>query len=99
MKLLLLHWEHLQLIVQYLLKLELEREIISLLQGLVGGLQSLLYNTVLLLVSFGFECFESSLTDHFLHIGANVWVSSSSPEKIAKAVTLGAKDGVNYRDG
>ncbi|KAG8751200.1 hypothetical protein FRC12_012549 [Ceratobasidium sp. 428] len=30
--------------------------------------------------------------------GANVFVSSSSPETIAKAVKLGAKGGVNYRD-
>ncbi|KAG8701569.1 hypothetical protein FRC09_005279 [Ceratobasidium sp. 395] len=30
--------------------------------------------------------------------GANVFVSSSSPETIAKAVELGAKGGVNYRD-
>ncbi|KAM0750851.1 NAD(P)-binding protein [Meredithblackwellia eburnea MCA 4105] len=30
--------------------------------------------------------------------GANVWVSSSSEEKIEKAVKLGAKGGVNYKD-
>jgi len=29
--------------------------------------------------------------------GAEVWVTSSSPEKIARAQTLGAKGGVNYR--
>ncbi|GAA5879895.1 hypothetical protein JCM5296_001594 [Sporobolomyces johnsonii] len=31
-------------------------------------------------------------------VGANVWVSSSSEDKIKKAVELGAKGGVNYRD-
>lgn len=30
--------------------------------------------------------------------GANVYVTSSSPEKIAKAVALGAKGGANYKD-
>ena len=30
--------------------------------------------------------------------GAEVWVSSGSPEKIEKAKTLGAKGGANYRD-
>lgn len=30
--------------------------------------------------------------------GANVYVTSSSPEKIRKAVELGAKGGVNYKD-
>ncbi|GAA6010903.1 hypothetical protein JCM10207_003982 [Rhodosporidiobolus poonsookiae] len=30
--------------------------------------------------------------------GANVWVSSSSEEKIKRAVSLGAKGGVNYKD-
>jgi len=30
--------------------------------------------------------------------GAEVWVTSSSPEKIARAQSLGAKGGVNYRD-
>ncbi|GAA5948004.1 hypothetical protein JCM10213_007016 [Rhodosporidiobolus nylandii] len=30
--------------------------------------------------------------------GANVWVSSSSEEKIKRAVSLGAKGGVNYTD-
>jgi len=30
--------------------------------------------------------------------GANVWVSSSSEDKISRAVELGAKGGVNYRD-
>lgn len=30
--------------------------------------------------------------------GAEVWVTSSSPEKIARAQTLGAAGGVNYRD-
>ena len=30
--------------------------------------------------------------------GAEVWVSSSSPEKIARARTLGARGGMNYRD-
>ncbi|AOS43995.1 Crotonyl-CoA reductase [Lacunisphaera limnophila] len=30
--------------------------------------------------------------------GAQVWVTSSSPEKIARAQTLGAAGGVNYRD-
>jgi NADPH:quinone reductase-like Zn-dependent oxidoreductase len=30
--------------------------------------------------------------------GAEVWVSSSSAEKISKAIKLGAKGGVNYRD-
>lgn len=32
-------------------------------------------------------------------LGAKVWVSSSSEDKIARAVKLGAKGGVNYRDG
>lgn len=32
-------------------------------------------------------------------LGANVWVSSSSEDKIARAVKLGAKGGVNYKDG
>ncbi|KAL9547816.1 hypothetical protein MBANPS3_005982 [Mucor bainieri] len=31
-------------------------------------------------------------------VGANVYVTSSSPEKINKAVALGAKGGVNYKD-
>jgi NADPH:quinone reductase-like Zn-dependent oxidoreductase len=31
--------------------------------------------------------------------GANVYVTSSSEEKIRKAVALGAKAGVNYRNG
>lgn len=31
--------------------------------------------------------------------GANVYVTSSDPEKIKKAVALGAKGGVNYREG
>lgn len=30
--------------------------------------------------------------------GVNVYVTSSSPEKIRKAVELGAKGGVNYKD-
>ena len=30
--------------------------------------------------------------------GAQVWVTSSSPEKIARAITLGALGGVNYRE-
>ncbi|MSU45762.1 MAG: alcohol dehydrogenase [Lacunisphaera sp.] len=30
--------------------------------------------------------------------GANVWVTSSSPEKISRAQALGAAGGVNYRD-
>lgn len=30
--------------------------------------------------------------------GANVYVTSSSPEKIKKAIELGAKGGVNYKD-
>lgn len=30
--------------------------------------------------------------------GAEVWVTSSSPEKIARAQSLGAQGGVNYRD-
>ncbi|GAA6050391.1 hypothetical protein JCM3770_004014 [Rhodotorula araucariae] len=30
--------------------------------------------------------------------GANVWVTSSSPDKIKRAQELGAKGGVNYRD-
>ncbi len=30
--------------------------------------------------------------------GARVWVTSSSPEKLARAQTLGAAGGVNYRD-
>lgn len=29
--------------------------------------------------------------------GANVWVSSSSEDKIARAVSLGAKGGINYK--
>lgn len=31
--------------------------------------------------------------------GANVWVTSSSEEKLAKAKELGAKGGVSYKDG
>ncbi|KAL7317569.1 hypothetical protein PS15m_003909 [Mucor circinelloides] len=31
-------------------------------------------------------------------VGANVYVTSSSPEKIDKAIALGAKGGVNYKD-
>jgi zinc-binding alcohol dehydrogenase/oxidoreductase len=31
-------------------------------------------------------------------VGAQVWVTSSSPEKISRAKGLGALDGVNYRD-
>ncbi|KAL8287613.1 hypothetical protein RQP46_003471 [Phenoliferia psychrophenolica] len=31
-------------------------------------------------------------------LGANVWVSSSSEDKIARAVKLGAKGGINYKD-
>lgn len=35
---------------------------------------------------------------HFAHVaGADVYVTSSSPEKIEKAKALGAKDGFNYR--
>jgi NADPH:quinone reductase-like Zn-dependent oxidoreductase len=30
--------------------------------------------------------------------GAQVWVTSSSPEKIARAMTLGARGGANYRE-
>jgi zinc-binding alcohol dehydrogenase/oxidoreductase len=33
-----------------------------------------------------------------LAAGAEVWVTSSSPEKIARAQTLGAKGGANYRE-
>ncbi|KAI5478509.1 hypothetical protein MNV49_005037 [Pseudohyphozyma bogoriensis] len=36
--------------------------------------------------------------DSSASLGANVWVSSSSEEKIEKAVALGAKGGVNYKD-
>lgn len=32
-------------------------------------------------------------------IGAHVYVTSSNPEKIQKAIDLGAKGGVNYKDG
>jgi NADPH:quinone reductase-like Zn-dependent oxidoreductase len=32
-------------------------------------------------------------------VGAHVYVTSSSPEKIEKAIALGAKGGVNYKDG
>jgi NADPH:quinone reductase-like Zn-dependent oxidoreductase len=32
-------------------------------------------------------------------VGAHVYVTSSNPEKIQKAIQLGAKGGVNYRDG
>lgn len=32
-------------------------------------------------------------------VGAHVYVTSSSPEKIQKAIALGAKGGVNYKDG
>lgn len=32
-------------------------------------------------------------------VGANVWVTSSSPAKIKRAQELGAKGGVNYKDG
>lgn len=31
--------------------------------------------------------------------GANVYVTSSSQEKIQRAIELGAKGGVNYKDG
>lgn len=31
--------------------------------------------------------------------GANVWVTSSSQDKIKRAQELGAKGGVNYKDG
>ena len=31
-------------------------------------------------------------------VGANVWVTSSSPEKIQRAIDLGAKGGFNYRE-
>ena len=34
-----------------------------------------------------------------ISLGANVWVSSSSEDKIARAVKLGAKGGVNYKAG
>lgn len=33
-----------------------------------------------------------------IHTGANVYVTSGSDDKIAKAKELGAKDGVNYKD-
>jgi zinc-binding alcohol dehydrogenase/oxidoreductase len=33
-----------------------------------------------------------------VHTGANVYVTSCSDDKIAKAKTLGAKEGVNYKD-
>ena len=32
-------------------------------------------------------------------LGANVYVSSGKEEKIQKAIALGAKGGVNYKDG
>lgn len=32
-------------------------------------------------------------------VGAHVYVTSSNPEKIQKAIQLGAKGGVNYKDG
>ena len=32
-------------------------------------------------------------------LGANVYVTSGSEDKIRKAVALGAKGGVSYRDG
>lgn len=32
-------------------------------------------------------------------VGAHVYVTSSSPEKIQRAIELGAKGGVNYKDG
>ena len=35
----------------------------------------------------------------FFSQGANVWVTSSSPAKIKRAQELGAKGGVNYKDG
>lgn len=31
-------------------------------------------------------------------IGANVWVTSGKPEKIQKAIQMGAQDGVNYKE-
>jgi NADPH:quinone reductase-like Zn-dependent oxidoreductase len=31
-------------------------------------------------------------------VGAHVYVTSSSPEKIEKAIKLGAKGGANYKD-
>ena len=31
--------------------------------------------------------------------GANIYVSSGSEEKISRAITLGAKGGVNYKSG
>jgi NADPH:quinone reductase-like Zn-dependent oxidoreductase len=31
--------------------------------------------------------------------GASVYVTSSNPEKIQKAIQMGAKGGVNYKDG
>lgn len=34
-----------------------------------------------------------------LKIGANVWVTSSSEEKLRKAIDLGASGGVNYNNG
>lgn len=33
-----------------------------------------------------------------LHLGANVFVSSSSQEKLDRAISLGAKDGINYKE-
>ena len=32
-------------------------------------------------------------------VGAEVWVTSSDPTKIERAVALGAKGGVSYREG
>ena len=33
-----------------------------------------------------------------ISIGANVYVTSGKPEKIEKAIALGAKGGANYKD-
>lgn len=32
-------------------------------------------------------------------VGAHVYVTSSDPQKIQKAIELGAKGGINYKDG
>jgi NADPH:quinone reductase-like Zn-dependent oxidoreductase len=32
-------------------------------------------------------------------LGAECYVTSSSPEKIQRAIQIGAKSGVNYKDG
>lgn len=72
-----------------------------LITGIGGGVAIMALQYCIALGLLIFPCASlciSSLTHLDMITGANVYVSSSSEEKIAKAITLGAKGGVNYKD-